>query len=77
MFLTLPLVFCPAVSNAGEIVELPPPQIESKVSVEQALLGRRSIREFAEKDLTWDKVRPPGSWACGKEGGENPPKPLV
>ena len=56
MFLTLPLVFCPAVSNAGEIVELPPPQIEGKVSVEQALFGRRSIREFTEKDLTWEEI---------------------
>jgi SagB-type dehydrogenase family enzyme len=56
ILLTFPLVFWPAMSSAEEIVELPPPQIEGKVSVEQALLERRSVREFTKEDLTWEEI---------------------
>jgi len=54
--LTLPLVFWPTMGSTKEIVELPPPQIEGKVSVEQALLERRSVREFTGEDLTWEEI---------------------
>jgi len=54
--LTFPLVFWPTMGSTKEIVELPPPQIEGKVSVEQALLERRSVREFTEEDLTWGEI---------------------
>jgi SagB-type dehydrogenase family enzyme len=37
---------------AGESVRLPPPRLDSEVSVEQTLLRRRSVREYTTEPLT-------------------------
>jgi nitroreductase len=38
--------------SRGEAVKLPPPKYDSKVSIEKALLERRSIRSYKEEPLT-------------------------
>jgi len=38
------------------IIELPEPRLESSVSVEEALLKRRSVREYADAPLTLEEV---------------------
>ena len=38
--------------SRGEAVKLPPPKYDSKVSIEKALLERRSIRNYKEEPLT-------------------------
>jgi SagB-type dehydrogenase family enzyme len=40
------------VKGSGEAIKLPPPRYESEVSIEKALLERRSIRSFKEEPLT-------------------------
>ena len=38
--------------TAGISIALPPPVYESETSVEQALLERRSVREYGDEPLT-------------------------
>jgi len=38
--------------RSGETVKLPPPRYESEVSIEKALLERRSVRSYKEEPLT-------------------------
>jgi len=38
--------------SSGEAFKLPPPRYESEVSIEKALLERRSIRSYKEEPLT-------------------------
>jgi len=38
--------------SSGEALKLPPPRYESEVSIEKALLERRSIRSYKEEPLT-------------------------
>jgi SagB-type dehydrogenase family enzyme len=40
----------------AEIVRLPPPRFEGPVSIEQALLARRSMRTFSRDPLTVDEL---------------------
>jgi SagB-type dehydrogenase family enzyme len=42
--------------GSGESIKLPPPRYESEVSVEKALLERRSIRSFKEEPLTLNNL---------------------
>jgi SagB-type dehydrogenase family enzyme len=44
------------ISRTGDIVQLPSPHYDGKVSVEAALKSRRSIREFSNKPLTLPEV---------------------
>jgi len=39
-----------------EIIPLPPPATDSKTSLEQTLLNRRSVRHFTDKPLTVDQI---------------------
>ena len=43
------------VAKDGEI-PLPEPNLAGNVSLEEAIAGRRSVREFSEKLLTWQEV---------------------
>jgi len=38
--------------RSGEAFKLPPPRYESEVSIEKALLERRSVRSYKEEPLT-------------------------
>jgi SagB-type dehydrogenase family enzyme len=38
--------------TSGKVFQLPPPRYESEISIEKALLERRSIRSFKEEPLT-------------------------
>jgi len=42
--------------SSGESIKLPPPKYESDVSVEKALLERRSIRSYKEEPLTLNEL---------------------
>jgi hypothetical protein len=42
----------PAIQDELEIIELPEPQYDSETSVEEALLGRRSVRYYKDEPLT-------------------------
>ena len=42
--------------SSGETIKLPPPRYESDVSVEKALLERRSIRSYKEEPVTLDEL---------------------
>ena len=42
--------------SSGETVKLPPPRYESDISVEKALLERRSIRSYKEEPLTLNEL---------------------
>jgi len=44
------------VKSSGETIKLPPPRYESDVSVEKALLERRSIRSYKEEPLTLNEL---------------------
>jgi len=44
-----------AMSKSKEI-QLPQPKSESKISLEEAILKRRSQRAFINKDLKWDEI---------------------
>jgi len=44
------------VKSGGETVKLPPPRYESEVSIEKALLERRSIRSYKEEPLTLNEL---------------------
>jgi SagB-type dehydrogenase family enzyme len=46
----------PEAHTAGPMVDLPPPRIESDVSVEEALQNRRSIRSYTKEPLTLAEV---------------------
>ena len=52
----------PARPGAGSSVPesrsiiLPPPRVEGPMSLETALLARRSLRSFAERELTWAEI---------------------
>jgi SagB-type dehydrogenase family enzyme len=43
-------------NSKGEAVKLPPPRYDSEVSIEKALLERRSIRSFKEEPLTLNEL---------------------
>jgi len=42
--------------SGGETLKLPPPRYESEVSIEKALLERRSIRSYKEEPLTLNEL---------------------
>jgi len=42
--------------SGGEVFKLPPPRYDSEVSVEKALLERRSIRSYKEEPLTLNEL---------------------
>ena len=42
--------------SGGETFKLPPPRFESEVSIEKALLERRSIRSYKEEPLTLNEL---------------------
>ena len=42
--------------SKGEIVKLPKPEFKSTISVEEALLGRRSVRDYTKDSLTIDQI---------------------
>jgi len=42
--------------SSGETIKLPPPRYESDVSIEKALLERRSIRSYKEEPLTLNEL---------------------
>ncbi len=47
----------PAPSSSDDLtIDLPQPRLHSSVSVEQALLNRRSVREYADAPLTLEEV---------------------
>lgn len=39
-----------------KIVKLPPPRLESKISLEETLAKRRSIRSFSSAKLSWQEI---------------------
>lgn len=41
---------------SGEGMVLPPPRLESDVSLEEALSRRRSVRDYTEELLTWEEL---------------------
>ena len=50
-------LFCSAVSSpATEVVKLPPPSFQGKMSVEEALKKRRTVRQFSNKELSLAQV---------------------
>lgn len=53
--ITRPVYKNKVVSNT-EIIKLPKPNYEGKVSVEEALLKRRSIREYKDEPLTLEEI---------------------
>jgi SagB-type dehydrogenase family enzyme len=42
--------------SRGEVVKLPPPRYDSEVSIEKALVERRSIRSYKERPLTLNEL---------------------
>lgn len=46
----------PKISHNSEIIQLPPPRFESEISIEEALLKRRSVREYKDEPLTLVEV---------------------
>jgi len=42
--------------QGGELVKLPEPRFESEVSIEKALLKRRSVRQYTNKPLSLEQV---------------------
>jgi len=43
-------------STKGEIMKLPEPKLESKISVEEALSRRRSVRDYKEDSLSLEEI---------------------
>jgi SagB-type dehydrogenase family enzyme len=43
-------------STKGEIMKLPEPKLESKISVEEALSRRRSVRDYKEDTLSLEEI---------------------
>ncbi|MBL7201407.1 MAG: SagB/ThcOx family dehydrogenase [Anaerolineae bacterium] len=37
-------------------IELPPPQLDGQMSLEEALAARRSVRRYTDDPLTWDEI---------------------
>src|SRR3989344_8791575 len=68
LFLLLPLAACssggytdvsfpvPRTMEPGATISLPPPAKRGGLSVEEAMLQRRSVRVFTEKELTLQEV---------------------
>jgi SagB-type dehydrogenase family enzyme len=50
------LLFSAVGSPAAEIVQLPPPNFQGKMSVEEALKKRRTVRQFSNKELNLAQV---------------------
>ena len=46
----------PDVHNELEIVKLPEPRVEGEISIEQTLLGRRSVRSYSDRPLTLREI---------------------
>lgn len=46
----------PSVKMSGEIIKLPEPKLEGKMSLEEAIVKRRSIREFSDTPLTKEEI---------------------
>jgi SagB-type dehydrogenase family enzyme len=42
--------------NPSTVIELPEPRLESSVSVEQTLLGRRSVRSFSNRPVSLEEL---------------------
>ena len=45
------LVFLPTRGISGETIDLPEPSFEGELSVEEAIKGRRSVRNYREEPL--------------------------
>lgn len=45
-----------AVGAQGERLDLPPPRLESAISLEETLAARRSVRTFTTDPLTWEEI---------------------
>ena len=46
----------PVINPQSEIIKLPEPKFTSDYSVEEALLNRRSVREFSDEALSLDEI---------------------
>jgi SagB-type dehydrogenase family enzyme len=44
------------ISSEGKVMKLPEPKLKSPVSVEQALLGRRSVRDYGKDSLSVEQI---------------------
>jgi|GEM_PF-78451 len=51
-----PLATAPTPPTSAAEIKLPEPRLKSEVSLEEALLKRRSIREYSDSPLTLDEV---------------------
>jgi SagB-type dehydrogenase family enzyme len=40
----------------GQVISLPSPRVKSEVSLEEALLKRRSVRSWTLEELTWEEI---------------------
>lgn len=57
IFLSLFLILFPFITSAeNKIIKLPQPRFSSNVSVEEAMLKRRSIREYRDEPLTIQEI---------------------
>lgn len=46
----------PAAPEAEEVITLPAPRQQGPLSLEEALAGRRSMREYSPHPLTWEEI---------------------
>jgi hypothetical protein len=49
--------------KGSDTVHLAAPRLRGAVSLEESLAGRRSVREFQERDLSWDDISQL-LWSC-------------
>jgi SagB-type dehydrogenase family enzyme len=56
LLVALSLFFSAVSAPAAEIVKLPPPNLQGKLSVEEALKKRRTMRQFSNKELDLAQV---------------------
>jgi SagB-type dehydrogenase family enzyme len=47
---------CAAPHDKGETIELPPPRLKAEISLEETLTRRRSVRNYTDKELTWEQI---------------------
>jgi SagB-type dehydrogenase family enzyme len=46
----------PTQAGQTDAQSLPPPRLEGTASLEEALAARRSVRDYADKTLTWEEI---------------------
>ena len=56
LMVMLSLFFCAVSGPAAEVVKLPPPAYQGKMSVEEALKKRRTVRQFSNRGLDLAQV---------------------